>query len=60
MKYDVLIYNHNNPHAIGQVRANSIERLKNLARYYAVNYNGKGGRIILEDQKTGRIWIINS
>jgi len=60
MKYNVLIYNPNNPHAIGKVSENSIVRIKHAARYYATRYNGKGGRIILEDQKTGRIWRINS
>ncbi len=60
MKYDVLIYNHNGKYPIGQVRANSILKLKYMARYYAVNFNGKGGRIMLEDQNSGRIWRINS
>ncbi|MDD2299338.1 MAG: hypothetical protein PHQ67_01510 [Fermentimonas sp.] len=60
MKYNVLIYNPNNPHAIGEVSENIKVRIKHAARYYVTRYKGKSGRIILEDQKTGRIWGINS
>jgi hypothetical protein len=60
MKYSAFIYNEGNVSPIGEVKATSIDKLKNAARIYAVNYNGKGGRIIVEDRATGRRWNINS
>ena len=42
MKYRAFVYVNDNPNPIGEVQAESIEKLKNAGRRYAVNYNGRG------------------
>ena len=59
MKYHAFIYNKNNPNPIGEVKASSIERLKNRARRYASMYNDNSGRVKIQDIKTLREWNIN-
>lgn len=59
MKYQVLIYNKDNPNPIGEVEANSIVRLKHKARGYASKYNNNRGRVMIQDINTLREWNIN-
>ena len=63
MKYKVKI--HTNPNServkfIGEVSANSIVELKEKAKQHARSWNEHGGRLHLEDENTGREWMINS
>jgi hypothetical protein len=60
MKYRAFVYVNDNPNPIGEVQAESIEKLKNAGRWYAVNYNGRGGRVIIEERNTLRRWTVNS
>ena len=60
MKNKAYIYNLDNPNPIGEVEATSITMLKNVARWYAGNFNGCSKRVKIEDQKTGRVCFVNS
>lgn len=59
MKYHAFIYNKNNPDPIGEVEADSIERLKNKARRCASKFNDNRGRVKIQDINTLREWNIN-
>ena len=62
-KYEGRIHvrpNSNDPKFIGTVYANSIKELKEKARDHARSWNEHGGRLSIEDQNTGREWVINS
>ena len=59
-KYSALIFNPGNDNPIGETSAKSISELRNKAIRAANYYNGKGGRIIVQEKKTGRIWNFNS
>lgn len=59
MKYKAFIYNIGNPDPIGEIEANSIERLKHKARGHASQFNNKRGRAMIQDQATLRKWNIN-
>ena len=59
-KYNAFIFNPGNDNPIGEARGKSISELRHWAIRNAIGYNGKGGRIIVQDKKTGRIWKFNS
>jgi len=59
-KYNAYVFNMGNNNPIGYIHANSISRLRLNAIYYANKYNGKGGRIMVQDDKTGKIWRFNA
>lgn len=63
MKYTAKIHsrpNSDNPKFIGVVSANSINELKETARKHARSWNERGGRLHLEEQNTGREWLIQN
>ena len=63
MKYTARIHTNINSDRvkfIGTVTANSICELKEAARKHARSWNEHGHRLHLEDENTGREWIINS
>lgn len=59
MKYDAFVYNKGNSYPIGEVKANSLEKLKQAGRNCASNFNKKGGRAMIEDKNTLKTWNIN-
>jgi hypothetical protein len=62
-KYEAKIHsrpNSDDPKFIGTVKANSIAELKEKAKSHARSWNEHGGRLHLQDDNTGREWIINS
>lgn len=58
MKYEAFIYNKDNPNPIGEVKENSIEKLKHAARRYASKYNNNTGSIRIQDKNTLKEWHI--
>lgn len=58
MKYQAFIYNKDNPNPIGEVEANSIERLKHKARGFASKFNDNSGSVKIQDIKTLKEWNI--
>lgn len=54
-KYNALLYNIDNTNLFEQTTANSIEKLKQQARYVGTIYNNCSKRIKIEE----RVWIVN-